>query len=370
MNIDKIIQELDILLNTKQLIADALVQKGQTVVDSDSFRSYANKIASLIVGAKVFDSVEQMNADTSPIQDNIAIVLDNNEFLGIYKYNGTSYEQISNQFTLDNANQLVNGITAYGKTGIITGTFLGKDSADATASNSDILIGKTAYINNEKITGTLDATDLTECETIATSLADKIVLDFNQLTYLGVADGKTAYIATNIVPSVNDIIEIQYSVDNLNANYVFGSYDDAGRCGLYVRYVNTNSVDCQNMNVQVNKIQNEYSNLVNTPITITMANSSVTWQNKDTETTQTRETTELLPIVLFGVNSKMGVVSGGTGLLKIMRFKIKDISGELKYDLIPVSRKSDSQLGMYDLVNCKYYFNAGADTFVGGETVE
>ena len=43
--------------------------------------------------------------------------------------------------------------------------------------------------------------------------------------------------------------------------------------------------------------------------------------------------------------------------------------GELIRNLIPVRRKNDSVLGMYDTINKQFYINAGSGAFTAGPTL-
>lgn len=61
-NNEDLIAKLDYLEGTKSLIKQALIDKGQTVTDDDTFRSYATKILELKGGdAIVFDTIDEMN---------------------------------------------------------------------------------------------------------------------------------------------------------------------------------------------------------------------------------------------------------------------------------------------------------------------
>ena len=64
---NEIDNKLDYLNETKSLIKEAIINKGQEVLDTDTFRSYAEKINNIenldATNAKIFASEEEMNQD-------------------------------------------------------------------------------------------------------------------------------------------------------------------------------------------------------------------------------------------------------------------------------------------------------------------
>lgn len=57
------------------------------------------------------------------------------------------------------------------------------------------------------------------------------------------------------------------------------------------------------------------------------------------------------------------------GKMKLYAFKMYD-KNELVRDMIPVKRKSDNAIGMYDKVTKKFYANAGTGTFTAGPVID
>ena len=71
---------LDYLNNTKQIIKQSIVNKGQSISDTDTFRSYADKISAIETGkgdVKLFETEEAMQADTKAEEGDLAIVYKN-----------------------------------------------------------------------------------------------------------------------------------------------------------------------------------------------------------------------------------------------------------------------------------------------------
>ena len=100
---------LDYLNETKNLMRQAIENKGQEISDNDTFRSYAIKISNIQSGggggyanasAKHFNSIEEMNNFTTPKVDDIALVFDMKTpaFYGVYRYNESKWEPAPTQF--------------------------------------------------------------------------------------------------------------------------------------------------------------------------------------------------------------------------------------------------------------------------------
>lgn len=114
--------KLNYLGETKQQIKEALVYKGQTVNSSDSFRDYVEKIKNIVTGDVIlYRSVSEMKNQTGIEEGQIGLVYNGSSLLGIYKYENSEWNLLPTQYTLTNANQLLPGITAYGKSGNVTG---------------------------------------------------------------------------------------------------------------------------------------------------------------------------------------------------------------------------------------------------------
>lgn len=90
-------EKLNYLLDTKTAIKNALIEKGASVEDTDTFRSYADKILSLQIGSggssDTVESEEMYIQDTEPnITSSPAVWLDTSDGSNILKiHNGTKW---------------------------------------------------------------------------------------------------------------------------------------------------------------------------------------------------------------------------------------------------------------------------------------
>lgn len=95
--------------------------------------------------------------------------------------------------TLANASQLLEGVTAHDRSGaVITGTCTyDADTSDANAAASEILAGKTAYANGNKITGTMPNNGGTNV-TVSTKAGTTIPAGFSDGSAKAIIDSASA----------------------------------------------------------------------------------------------------------------------------------------------------------------------------------
>lgn len=157
-------QQLDYLEETKQLIKEAIIEKGQEISSIDTFRSYVDKIYSISNGGHVYyipelqhdlsdDYIEQV-VTLDILKTDIKVSLEAGDIiLGTWSDSSFYNNLTINRFISlqDSSDPLYYSIT-FVYLGLLEG-IINTEDANATASN--IENGKSAYVDGQKIIGNL-----------------------------------------------------------------------------------------------------------------------------------------------------------------------------------------------------------------------
>lgn len=191
MSMSELNTQLEYLAETKEQIKTAITNKGQDITSSVPFREYVDKINNIstlqadtadanakvgdivngktayVNGEKITGTLREsasvfFRAESVTLDDEFNIVKSQgpNNYSGervVMSSGATGWTEIPYQTLADTigvtAEKIVQGNTILGIEG--TATTGGIDTSDANAIAEDILINKTAYVNGQKITGTL-----------------------------------------------------------------------------------------------------------------------------------------------------------------------------------------------------------------------
>ena len=182
-DIEKLQDGLDYLSQTKDLIKQAIVSKGQTIGNDTTFREYAQKISDIETGVDTSDATataqdicgnktayargqkltgqipmydpnvgpyttNQNTLVDSPSGGTPSIFVENNQNYKVAFANGAGFEV--SYSTLASFIGLAAGKIKSGETILgVTGNYTGIDTSDATATAGDIIKDKTAYVNGQ-----------------------------------------------------------------------------------------------------------------------------------------------------------------------------------------------------------------------------
>ena len=227
MDLNEINNQLQYLEETKTQIKTAIIEKGQDISDSDTFRSYVEKIndistlgtdtadATAVANDIVESKTAYVNGEkiTGTLKDfsNGTISTDGSASINLidplFKLEGhvtddykiSSNTAISAEATFTDVasaigltpEKLVVGNTILGVEG--TADTSGLDTSDATATANDIVMEKTAYVNGEKITGTIQLAPYQTADELRELGIDPTLFDKDtyKAIVVGGADGST-----------------------------------------------------------------------------------------------------------------------------------------------------------------------------------
>lgn len=175
------------------------------------------------------------------------------------------------------------------------------------------------------------------------------------------------WIDTNYIPSIDDVIETDIEITTLVSHKswwttVFGSYPTKS---LWI-YKSSNENDSYFSTYSGGSEQNKIMKVqTNVPYNI-IFNKSTIIVNGTSYSIKNGTGTSQDALSLFRVNpytqSQYQVFIG-----KIKEFKITN--NITKLDLVPCYRKSDNEVGLYDIVGKQFYTNQGSGTFQYGREI-
>lgn len=188
---------------------------------------------------------------------------------------------------------------------------------------------------------------------------------YNVLPYLVATDASRAWIDLGI-PYQNGC-KAEYKVTHKGAGNIFGVFYTAERCRGYVEpNLAVFNVGTSSSNTVYSRIEGLTTNTVYTITCQSNPNVTIT-VNGQTQTNNINTqylTWDSSPhnMYLFAIHrTDMNTRACGTRIIHY--FKYWDVNGNLLLDLIPVERKSDGVLGMFNKVNNQFLTNIADGTF-------
>lgn len=209
--------------------------------------------------------------------------------------------------------------------------------------------------------------------------------EYQQVEWIGAASNNGAYIDLGIVFDTKAETEIGYIFQGAGKDLqIFGACENGGRLRycLSAEYGGINETSRFTLSFYDTSTDGNFRNIFyhlgypsvgdELRMKFTVDPSSKTKAlNLDTGVLQERSApatyTMTRNLYLLGQNYNTGY--RGNGLKQVTYFKHWNKDGEIVRDMIPCYRKSDGEIGMYDLVSKIFFTNAGSGAFTKGADV-
>lgn len=197
--------------------------------------------------------------------------------------------------------------------------------------------------------------------------SSRLPSEYQEVEYI--SNSGTQWIDTGLILSNYNAFNINMDAKFLSYgknyyNTLFGTQNTSDPyLGTYLRYDKYKYIEVDSLSSKLGYYINTKYNF---DYTLTKSISRL-YINNDLygeDTTKTRDFCSY-PLYLMGMNN-----GGSTHYSEIALYRCKiTLDNVLSRDFIPCYRKSDNEIGLYDLVNNQFYTNDGSGTFLKGEDV-
>lgn len=189
--------------------------------------------------------------------------------------------------------------------------------------------------------------------------ASRLPAGYTEFAYIQ-GDGNQ-YIDANLKPTNNTRVVVDFQATNTNC-HVFGSRTSFQSSAFLFYYSTNSNYAVQIANTTYNLNRNNFCDGLRH--TVDMTASAFTYDGEILSTYSVGTFSTSYNLLLFGcTNSQTSENMQG----KIYSSQVYE-SGTLVRDFVP-AKNSNNVVGMYDLVEGKFYGNVGSGSFIGGEAV-
>jgi hypothetical protein len=183
----------------------------------------------------------------------------------------------------------------------------------------------------------------------------------------------TQWIDTGIKANQDTVVEIEFEITGNETGYgaVLGARTNASSNCFYVFTKCGNGKICCQVGNSGSKNCNTSQSL-NVVYNLKVSNGNITVNGDSANFTPVSDFETPLNVRIFNI-ANANTSSSGTGnrilIGKVYSFKLYD-SNIIVRNMIPAKRKSDNEIGMYDMVTGRFFGNSGTGTFTTGTAID
>lgn len=200
---------------------------------------------------------------------------------------------------------------------------------------------------------------------VAGDAIDSVVEEYERLEYLNFTGSQ--YINTGIIPTANTRTESSF-VAKSSDKWLFGSRTSTSATNIYGFHITSNTSVWYQIKTNSSTTQKQVSAYFNKKSSLSTSRSEFTFNGQTFSGLGTDALgASTLPMYVGALNNN-GTADGRYFVGELYSFKIWD-GATLVRNFVPVVRSRDKVVGLYDMVEHKFYTNVGSGTFAVGNVI-